>query len=68
MSPRHRTLRRMTVDDGIFADTTFEMLMGNDVGPRKEFLIEGAYRAGRRRDRRLRTAGRRSVSSPVSTS
>ncbi len=43
MSPRHRTLRRMTVDDGIFADTTFEMLMGNDVGPRKEFIIDGAY-------------------------
>ena len=43
MSPRHRTLRRMTVDDGLFADTTFEMLMGNDVGPRKEFIIDGAY-------------------------
>jgi DNA gyrase subunit B len=43
MSPRHRTLRRMTVDDGLIADTTFEMLMGNDVGPRKEFLIDGAY-------------------------
>ncbi|HEX8510086.1 MAG TPA: DNA topoisomerase IV subunit B [Propionibacteriaceae bacterium] len=43
MSPRHRTLRRMTVDDGIVADTTFEMLMGNDVGPRKTFIIDGAY-------------------------
>ncbi|HYP46190.1 MAG TPA: DNA topoisomerase IV subunit B [Propionibacteriaceae bacterium] len=43
MSPRHRTLRRMTVDDGAFADTTFEMLMGNDVGPRKTFIIDGAY-------------------------
>jgi DNA gyrase subunit B len=43
MSPRHRTLRRMTVDDGLIAETTFEMLMGNDVGPRKEFLIDGAY-------------------------
>jgi DNA gyrase subunit B len=43
MSPRHRTLRRMTVDDGLIADTTFEMLMGNDVGPRKEFIIDGAY-------------------------
>jgi DNA gyrase subunit B len=29
MSPRHRTLRRMTVDDGLIAETTFEMLMGN---------------------------------------
>jgi DNA gyrase subunit B len=43
MSPRHRTLRRMTVDDGMIAETTFEMLMGNDVGPRKEFIIDGAY-------------------------
>ena len=33
MNPRHRTLRRMTVDDGLIAETTFEMLMGNDVGP-----------------------------------
>jgi DNA gyrase subunit B len=43
MSPRHRTLRRMTVDDGLMAETIFEMLMGNDVGPRKEFIIDGAY-------------------------
>ena len=43
MSPRHRTLRRMTVDDGLIAETTFEMLMGNNVGPRKEFIIDGAY-------------------------
>jgi DNA gyrase subunit B len=43
MSPRHRTLRRMTVDDGLLAETIFEMLMGNDVGPRKEFIIDGAY-------------------------
>ena len=43
MSPRHRTLRRMTVDDGLIAETTFEMLMGNDVGPRKEFIVQGAY-------------------------
>ena len=43
MSPRHRTLRRMTVDDGLLAETTFEMLMGNDVGPRKTFIVDGAY-------------------------
>ena len=43
MSPRHRTLRRMTVDDGLIAESTFEMLMGNDVGPRKSFIIDGAY-------------------------
>jgi DNA gyrase subunit B len=43
MSPRHRTLRRITVDDGLIAETTFEMLMGNDVAPRKSFIIDGAY-------------------------
>ncbi|HSN12429.1 MAG TPA: toprim domain-containing protein, partial [Propionibacteriaceae bacterium] len=43
MSPRHRTLRRLTVDDAEAAASTFEMLMGNDVAPRKEFIIEGAY-------------------------
>ncbi len=43
MSPRHRTLRRMTVDDGLLAETIFEMLMGNDVGPRKNFIVDGAY-------------------------
>ena len=43
MSPRHRTLRRITVDDGLIAETTFEMLMGNDVAPRKSFIVDGAY-------------------------
>jgi DNA gyrase subunit B len=43
MSPRHRTLRRMTVDDGLIAETVFEMLMGNEVAPRREFIIDGAY-------------------------
>ena len=43
MSPRHRTLRRLTVDDAANAERVFEMLMGNDVAPRKEFIVEGAY-------------------------
>jgi DNA gyrase subunit B len=43
MNPRHRTLRRLTVDDAEGAAKTFEVLMGNDVAPRKEFIIEGAY-------------------------
>jgi DNA gyrase subunit B len=43
MNPRHRTLRRITVDDAGAAEGTFEKLMGNDVAPRKEFIIEGAY-------------------------
>jgi DNA gyrase subunit B len=43
MNPRYRTLRRITVDEAVEAERTFEKLMGNDVGPRKEFIIEGAY-------------------------
>ncbi len=43
MSPKHRTLRRLTVDDAEAAARTFEKLMGNEVGPRREFIIEGAY-------------------------
>jgi DNA gyrase, B subunit len=43
MDPRHRTLRRLTVDDAERAEAVFEMLMGNDVAPRKEFIVAGAY-------------------------
>ncbi|MGI8888728.1 MAG: DNA gyrase/topoisomerase IV subunit B [Nocardioidaceae bacterium] len=43
MDPRHRTLRRITIDDGEGAEQVFELLMGNDVAPRKEFIVQGAY-------------------------
>lgn len=43
MDPRHRTLRRLTVDDAEAASDVFELLMGSDVAPRKEFVIAGAY-------------------------
>jgi DNA gyrase subunit B len=43
MDPRHRTLRRLTVDDGQEAEEVFELLMGNEVPPRKEFIVQGAY-------------------------
>jgi DNA gyrase subunit B len=43
MDPRHRTLRRITAEDADAAAAVFEMLMGNDVAPRKEFLVQGAY-------------------------
>lgn len=43
MDPRHRTLRRLTVDDAEAASYVFELLMGSDVAPRKEFVIAGAY-------------------------
>ncbi|MGH3329816.1 MAG: DNA gyrase/topoisomerase IV subunit B [Nocardioidaceae bacterium] len=43
MDPRHRTLRRITFDDADEASTVFELLMGSDVAPRKEFIVQGAY-------------------------
>ena len=43
MDPRHRTLRRITVDDAEAAANVFDLLMGNDVAPRKEFIVQGAY-------------------------
>lgn len=43
MDPRRRTLRRITVDDAEAADAVFDLLMGNDVAPRKDFIVQGAY-------------------------
>ncbi len=43
MDPRHRTLRRITVDDADVAAGVFELLMGSEVAPRKEFIVQGAY-------------------------
>ncbi|MFI2751910.1 type IIA DNA topoisomerase subunit B [Cellulomonas sp. P22] len=42
MDPRHRTLRRVTVEGAQRADQVFELLMGSDVAPRKDFIIAGA--------------------------
>jgi DNA gyrase subunit B len=43
MDPRHRTLRKLTIDDADEAATVFELLMGSEVAPRKEFIVQGAY-------------------------
>jgi DNA gyrase subunit B len=43
MDPRHRTLRRITADDAAVAAEVFELLMGSEVAPRREFLVQGAY-------------------------
>nr|WP_241732186.1 DNA topoisomerase IV subunit B [Galbitalea soli] len=41
MDRRYRTLRRVRVSDAEDAARVFELLMGNDVAPRKEFIIAG---------------------------
>ncbi|MEQ1734856.1 MAG: DNA topoisomerase IV subunit B [Rhodoglobus sp.] len=48
MDRSHRTLRRVNVGDAEQAASVFELLMGNDVAPRKEFIIAGR---GLNRDR-----------------
>lgn len=42
MDRSHRTLRRVQITDAARADRVFELLMGNDVAPRKEFIIAGS--------------------------
>jgi DNA gyrase subunit B len=42
MDPAHRTLRRVGIADAAAAERVFELLMGNDVAPRKDFIVEGA--------------------------
>ena len=38
MDPDHRTLRRITMKDVAKAEAMFELLMGNEVAPRKDFI------------------------------
>ncbi|MDN5755390.1 MAG: DNA gyrase/topoisomerase IV subunit B [Arthrobacter sp.] len=44
MDPRHRMLRRVNIADAERAEQVFDLLMGSDVAPRKEFIIAGAER------------------------
>ena len=44
MDPSKRTLRRISIDDEgalRLAEETFELLMGSEVAPRRDFIIEG---------------------------
>ncbi|WP_265521409.1 DNA gyrase/topoisomerase IV subunit B [Oerskovia flava] len=49
MDPRHRTLRRVTAEHAEAAERVFELLMGSDVAPRKDFIIAGAAELDRAR-------------------
>ncbi|QIK61997.1 type IIA DNA topoisomerase subunit B [Leucobacter viscericola] len=42
MDREHRALRRVRLEDAHAAAQMFELLMGNDVAPRKEFIVENA--------------------------
>ncbi|MCD7916597.1 MAG: DNA topoisomerase (ATP-hydrolyzing) subunit B [Tannerellaceae bacterium] len=42
MNPENRTLKQITIDNAAEADQIFAMLMGEEVGPRREFIEENA--------------------------
>ncbi len=49
MDRRYRTLRRVRIPDAVAAEKVFDLLMGNDVAPRKEFIVAGAANLSRDR-------------------
>ncbi|QCB98118.1 type IIA DNA topoisomerase subunit B [Arthrobacter sp. PAMC25564] len=49
MDPRHRTLRKVGIENAKQAEDTFDLLMGSDVAPRKDFIIAGAASLDRER-------------------
>lgn len=49
MDPRHRTLRRINITDLDSAERVFDLLMGNEVAPRKEFITGSAATLDRSR-------------------
>ena len=49
MDPRKRTLRRITVGELEAAEQAFDLLMGSEVAPRRDFIIAGAAQLDRAR-------------------
>ena len=42
MDPRRRTLRRIKIADAAAAAEMFDLLMGSEVAPRRDFIVGGA--------------------------
>jgi DNA gyrase subunit B len=42
MDPRQRTLRRIKIEDAAAAASIFDLLMGSEVAPRRDFIVGGA--------------------------
>ncbi|HEY5985867.1 MAG TPA: toprim domain-containing protein, partial [Streptosporangiaceae bacterium] len=42
MDPRHRMLRRVRIEDAAAASGMFNLLMGAEVAPRRDFIVGGA--------------------------
>jgi DNA gyrase subunit B len=47
MDPRHRILRRVRIEDAETAEGIFSLLMGSDVAPRREFIVNSAAEVDR---------------------
>lgn len=45
MNPENRTLVQVQIEDALYADETFSMLMGDQVAPRREFIETNAQYA-----------------------
>ncbi len=43
MNPETRIMKKVTIEDGMIADQLFSVLMGDDVEPRREYIIEHAH-------------------------
>ena len=43
MNPETRILKQVNVDNAIEADKIFSMLMGDEVEPRKRYIVENAH-------------------------
>ena len=43
MNPKSRILKKVSIEDAVMADETFSMLMGDEVGPRREFIQKNAH-------------------------
>jgi len=40
LNPENRTLKKITIEDAVLADSIFSTLMGEEVEPRREFIIQ----------------------------
>ncbi|GIH70130.1 DNA gyrase/topoisomerase IV subunit B [Sphaerimonospora thailandensis] len=47
MDPRHRVLRRVRIEDVEKAERIFDLLMGSEVAPRREFIVSSAAEVDR---------------------
>ena len=57
MDPRHRTLRRIRIEDAAAAAGIFDLLMGSEVAPRRDFIVARRRRARPLPHRRLTVRG-----------